>query len=313
MDNNAVATTTYTYGDDLVSQIKSAGVFTYHYDGLGSTRQLSDSAGVGTDNYNYEAFGKLINSTGHTENSYLYTGEQYDAGLDNYYLRARYYDQNVGRFTQMDTWAGRMPEPISLNKYTYAASSLVHFIDPSGNTYQLSDVAASFRVMTTLGKRQVHKLAHQYSRALFGFDKKDIAQEIFGIVGEALMDEAMEAFVEMLNEEESLPKNKKRSKPVQGTRAHTNFEHRVNKMKGRWSDYGITLRVEEFRKKNGSRAEFERQKGTIGLDVTVYFHGELVLGFDLKTGKGMSKGRRGRLKQRFNGIDIVEIMVTPRR
>jgi RHS repeat-associated protein len=152
MDNNAVATTTYTYGDDLVSQIKSAGVFTYHYDGLGSTRQLTDSAGVGTDNYNYEAFGKLINSTGDTENSYLYTGEQYDAGLDNYYLRARYYDQNVGRFTQMDTWMGRDQEPATLHKYLYVHADPLNMVDPTGN-FGMSSLGTAMRVLGNIGSR----------------------------------------------------------------------------------------------------------------------------------------------------------------
>ncbi|WP_157813548.1 hypothetical protein [Pseudoalteromonas spongiae] len=35
----------------------------------------------------------------------------------------------------------------------------------------------------------------------------------------------------------------------------------------------------------------------------------VVLAFDLKTGKGMGSRRNKRLKQRFDGVDIVEIMV----
>ncbi|MDH3389281.1 MAG: hypothetical protein OEN02_15420 [Gammaproteobacteria bacterium] len=42
--------------------------------------------------------------------------QQYDQTLDNYYLRARYYDPNVGRFAQMDTWQGKLHHPITLNK-----------------------------------------------------------------------------------------------------------------------------------------------------------------------------------------------------
>jgi hypothetical protein len=49
------------------------------------------------DNYNYDAFGNKLNSTGTTPNNYLYRGEQYDSDLGLYYLRARYYNPATGR------------------------------------------------------------------------------------------------------------------------------------------------------------------------------------------------------------------------
>jgi len=100
------STTDYVYGDDLISQSRNSSLSYYLYDGLGSTRALSDATGVVTDRYNYEAFGDTLNKTGVTKNSYLFTGEQFDSGLDNYYLRARYYNQSSGRFTQQDTYMG---------------------------------------------------------------------------------------------------------------------------------------------------------------------------------------------------------------
>ncbi len=122
----------YTYGDDLVSQKRGTEVSTYHYDGLGSTRVLSDSAGSISDEYDYDAFGEILNQLGSTENNYLFTGEQFDSNLDQYYLRARYYNQNVGRFTQMDTFMGRSEDPVTLHKYLYANADPVNGIDPSG-------------------------------------------------------------------------------------------------------------------------------------------------------------------------------------
>jgi len=96
-NNNLVVS--YSYGHDLVSQDRGGNEFFYHYDGLGSTRALSDASGSLTDTYDYEAFGEVLDQTGDTVNSYLFTGEQFDVGLGQYYLRARYYDQGVGRFT----------------------------------------------------------------------------------------------------------------------------------------------------------------------------------------------------------------------
>ncbi|MDZ7923568.1 MAG: RHS repeat-associated core domain-containing protein [Marinagarivorans sp.] len=133
MKLSAPAKLSYTYGDDLISQSNNGQTSYYHYDGLGSTRQLSNAAGTITDSYDYQAFGKLLNQTGNTANNYLFTGEQFDKNLDQYYLRARYYNQNVGRFTQQDTYAGSGSDPITLHKYLYANADGVNNIDPSGN------------------------------------------------------------------------------------------------------------------------------------------------------------------------------------
>lgn len=104
----------------------------YHYDSLGTTRNLSDADAIISDSYFYEAFGDLLATGGETDNNYLYTGEQYDAQLDNYYLRARYYNQGSGRFTQMDEWYGKQCTPLTLNKYLYTHSDPINGSDPSG-------------------------------------------------------------------------------------------------------------------------------------------------------------------------------------
>jgi RHS repeat-associated protein len=122
----------YVYGDDLISQNRGGSVSYYHYDGLGSTRSLTNEAGNVTDTYTYEAFGGLLNSSGITENRYLFTGEQYDANAGFYYLRARYYDVNTGRFISSDTWQGNTAEPVTLHKYLYANMNPVMYIDPAG-------------------------------------------------------------------------------------------------------------------------------------------------------------------------------------
>ncbi|MBQ0775896.1 MAG: RHS repeat-associated core domain-containing protein, partial [Gammaproteobacteria bacterium] len=95
----------------------------------------------------YEAFGQLLSSTGNTDNTYRFTGEQYDAGLDQYYLRARYYSQNSGRFTQMDTWNGSMNDPIALHKYLYANANPTMYVDPTGKFASLGEFGVAFTVL----------------------------------------------------------------------------------------------------------------------------------------------------------------------
>ncbi|TBW58858.1 tandem-95 repeat protein [Marinobacter halodurans] len=133
--SNGTTDVSYTYGDDLLAQERSGGTAYYLYDGHGSTRALADESSTVTDTYHYDAFGVELASTGDTENDYRYTGEQRDAGLEQYYLRARYYDQGVGRFTQMDTWMGRNVDPVTLHKYMYAGGNPINNIDPSGNSF----------------------------------------------------------------------------------------------------------------------------------------------------------------------------------
>ena len=170
----------YTYGDDLVSQSRNATSSYYLYDGLGSTRALTNDAGVVTDTYNYEVFGDTLNKTGTTENNYLYTGEQYDSNLDNYYLRARYYDQNVGRFTQQDTWMGNNSDPITLHKYLYANADPANTIDPTGN-FGLASVGAANSIRSILTDVQVNIGFNLFNGALTG-ESPEAEDAMFGLL-----------------------------------------------------------------------------------------------------------------------------------
>ena len=124
--------TSYVYGHDLISQARGIDTSFYQVDGLGSTRVLTDELGSVTDTYDYDAFGNLIDSSGGTENSYQFAGEQFDENLDNYYLRQRFYDQSTGRFLRRDTYEGRLQEPLTLHKHLYVHSNPVNLIDPTG-------------------------------------------------------------------------------------------------------------------------------------------------------------------------------------
>ncbi len=118
-------------------------------DGLGSTRGLTDETGNVTDTYDYEAFGELVDSSGESENDYLFAGEQFDGGLGQYYLRQRYYDAGVGRFTRRDTYSGSISEPITLHKYIYTHANPVNGIDPTG-LFTIAQQAATLVTLNIL-------------------------------------------------------------------------------------------------------------------------------------------------------------------
>ena len=143
--------TNYTYGSDLLSQnVNGLGESYFHYDGLGSTRGLTDGAETLTDTYAYEAFGVETGSTGATPNAYRFAGEQLDAETGDYYLRARYYGTSVGRFRRMDTWMGDPNRPTSLNKYIYTEANPVNGIDPSGH-FTIMGVSNVFALTSIIG------------------------------------------------------------------------------------------------------------------------------------------------------------------
>ena len=133
---NGAAVRTYTYGLQRISESQMvSGTWTtsfYGYDGAGSVRQLTNSAGIVTDEYEYDAFGNSFTKVGTTPNNYLYRGEQFDADLGLYYLRARYYNPNTGRFLSRDPEDGKLAYPESLHKYLYADGDPVSASDPTG-------------------------------------------------------------------------------------------------------------------------------------------------------------------------------------
>ena len=63
------------------------------------------------------------------ENRFKFNGQQYDPISQQYYLRARYYNPVIARFTQEDTYHGD-----GLNLYAYCRNNPVYYVDPSGHS-----------------------------------------------------------------------------------------------------------------------------------------------------------------------------------
>jgi RHS repeat-associated protein len=132
---NGVVTRMYTYGLQRISENQLNGstwtASFYGYDGHGNVLFLTNSAGTVTDTYQYDAFGRLIAVTGSTPSSFLYSGEWSDSvGLYN--LRARYYNQAIGRFWTRDPIEGTQCCGLSWNPFIYIGDNPVNRIDPSG-------------------------------------------------------------------------------------------------------------------------------------------------------------------------------------
>nr|WP_307531542.1 RHS repeat-associated core domain-containing protein [Streptomyces umbrinus] len=112
----------------LNSMTRSGQAYYYLTDALGSVVALADETGTKVNSYSYSPRGVIRAAT--TEKAgvsqpYRFAGGHQDpTGL--YHLGARYYDTNIGRFTQTD------PSGLEKNPYLYADGDPVNRIDPTG-------------------------------------------------------------------------------------------------------------------------------------------------------------------------------------
>lgn len=127
--NNLIAFYVYD-GAGLVAKVTPQNqYYFYHYDGLGSTIAITDNAGQVVNTYCYSPEG-LVGVQETILNPFTYVGRfgVMAEGNGLYYMRARYYDPETGRFINKD--------PIGyeggLNLYGYTENNLVNSVDPWG-------------------------------------------------------------------------------------------------------------------------------------------------------------------------------------
>lgn len=112
----------------LASDAESARTY-YHYasDEMDSITHIVTGEEI-LNQYEYDAWGNIVKSQERIENRFRFNGQQFDPITQQYYLRARYYNPVIGRFTQEDTYRGD-----GLNLYAYCSNNPVAYEDPSGH------------------------------------------------------------------------------------------------------------------------------------------------------------------------------------
>jgi RHS repeat-associated protein len=151
-------TTYYIYGLGLISKITPANEsYFYHFDGIGSTVAITDSSGNVVNKYAYDEHGKVLNQEEAISNPFKYVGRfgVMDEGNGLLYMRARFYDPEIGRFISKDPigFAGG-----DLNLYAYVANNPINNIDPQGKIIDKLAIIGAFASLVAITAGFVNNL-----------------------------------------------------------------------------------------------------------------------------------------------------------
>ena len=125
-DGNVLATERF--------QQNATQYYLYNKDIQGSTSSLVKEDGSADATYQYTDFGETtIQGDDQAKNEVCYTGGIYDQSTELYYLNARYYNPEDGRFMTENSYRGEIMNPETGHLYVYCANNPVNYVDPSGH------------------------------------------------------------------------------------------------------------------------------------------------------------------------------------
>lgn len=117
-------------GNLVNSRRVSGSDYWVRLDNRGSVTNIVDVDDNVLMSYTYDAYGNT-SSAGTFVNSFAYTGAVIDAETGLYYMNARYYDPESGRFISEDTYRG--DGEAFWHLYAYCNGDPVNFTDPTGH------------------------------------------------------------------------------------------------------------------------------------------------------------------------------------
>ncbi|MEX2120068.1 MAG: RHS repeat-associated core domain-containing protein [Pirellulales bacterium] len=116
--------------DELMGRMSASGVVDWYMpDLIGSVRQIVNKMGTSTlYTANYDSFGNIASQSG-TGDRFKYAAREWEAAIDQYHNRARWYDPRVGRFTSEDPIGFNAGDP---NLMRYVHNNPIASTDPRG-------------------------------------------------------------------------------------------------------------------------------------------------------------------------------------
>ena len=117
-----------------------------------------------------------------------YTGHLNDTAADLVYMKARYYDAQIGRFYSNDPVGFSVGNPMMFNRYAYAKNNAYLYFDPDGRDSiyvarplsGLKGIHHGFVITTDVDKKGNHTLRQRFSFGPVDQDGKDPLRNVTG-------------------------------------------------------------------------------------------------------------------------------------
>ena len=135
----------YAY-DGTPYAMKYNGTVYYFVTNLqGDVVMILNANGSLAGGYVYDPYGKVLTATGTIANinPLRYRGYYYDTETGFYYLQNRYYDPEIGRFINADSYASTGQGIIGCNMFTYCGNNPIMYADDCGSRYIASTTVSN--------------------------------------------------------------------------------------------------------------------------------------------------------------------------
>ena len=123
----------------------------------GDVVAILNSSGVSVVEYTYDAWGRLLTTTGSMasslglHNPLRYRGYVYDQETGLYYLQSRYYNPTIGRFISADAFVSTGQGILGHNMFAYCNNNPVMFSDPAGESITIATLILIGSIVAAVG------------------------------------------------------------------------------------------------------------------------------------------------------------------
>ena len=147
----------YDANGDVISVNYNGTEYYYLRNGQNDVVGLMDASGNRVVEYTYDAWGKLISTTGTlatslgADNPFRYRGYYYDTETGLYYLTTRYYDPEVCRFISADVYMTTGQGVLGGNMFAYCLNNPLIYDDDQGGCGVLGALLAGAAIGAVFG------------------------------------------------------------------------------------------------------------------------------------------------------------------
>ena len=135
---NATIDFVYDESNQPLAMKYNGKVYYYVLNAQGDVVRIVDGSRNVVASYSYDPWGKLLSSSGTLANvnPLRYRGYYYDSETGFYYLQSRYYEPEIGRFINADSYASTDATGLlSTNMFAYCENNPVMRVDPTGELF----------------------------------------------------------------------------------------------------------------------------------------------------------------------------------